>query len=154
MACSSGYQLPSLKLLQPHQHYFLQPSPLCSLRPPSPHPLTPVRPPRPLRLPRCAAKVARPARRCPLTRSRCAISHPRQAPKRSLQDGMCDLAVIFNKTVDRHGTMDENDVPPCMNTNSGGPSSASSGVCSRPIFARSQILMRRSELADANTVLT
>lgn len=39
-----------------------------------------------------------------------------------------------------------------MNSNSGGPSSWSSGDCSTPIWLRSQILMRLSLDADANTV--
>lgn len=42
--------------------------------------------------------------------------------------------------------------PPWTNMSSGGPSSWSSGVCSSPIFARSQTLTRRSEEEDAKTV--
>lgn len=42
--------------------------------------------------------------------------------------------------------------PPWTNSNSGGPSSASSGVCSSPIFEMSQMLTRLSDEEDANTV--
>lgn len=42
--------------------------------------------------------------------------------------------------------------PPCTNNSSGGPSSASSGVCSRPMEAKSQIATRLSEDAEAKIV--
>jgi len=42
--------------------------------------------------------------------------------------------------------------PPWTNINSGGPSSASSGVCSAPIWSRFQIWIRRSSEADAKWV--
>jgi len=42
--------------------------------------------------------------------------------------------------------------PPWTKSNSGGPSSASSGVCSWPMRLRSHMLIRRSEEAEANTV--
>merc|ERR1719397_61467 len=64
-----------------------------------------------------------------------------------------DTLQITHESLGFHAKSEIFDVcPPCMKRSSGGPSSASSGVCSSPILLKSHTCRRRSVPLDAKIV--